>query len=129
MEATFFCNNHSKCTTYKNVDKISLMNTKEQRIQRITNDILDVEDNFKSYKRWIPLRFLGGIATGFVFPFLPMGRNSNELFKNIEYHYAVLISMVGLVAIIIGVYIDQKNRSEKRIRDLRLKRHLLERED
>ena len=77
----------------------------------------------------MPLRFLGGIAMGFVFPFLPMGRNSNELFKNIEYHYAVLISMVGFVAIFIGAFIDQKNRSEKKIRDLRLKRHLIEKED
>lgn len=37
------------------------MNTKEQRIQRVTNDILDVEDDIKRYKKRMPLGFLIGI--------------------------------------------------------------------
>lgn len=105
------------------------MNTKKQRIQHVTNDILDVEDHFKRYKKWIPLRILGGIAMGFVFPFIPFVIGDESLSEIMEYHSAVLISIGGFFAIIIGGYIDQKNRSEKKIRDLRLKRYLLERED
>jgi uncharacterized membrane protein YfcA len=105
------------------------MNTKEQRMQRITNDILDVEDDFIRYKKRMPLGFLVGIAMGFVLPFIPLGLGNESLSERMEYHYAVLISIGGLIVIFIGAYIDQKNRSEKKIRDLRLKRYLLERED
>ena len=79
-------------------------------------------------KKRIPIGILIGIAMSLIFPFLPRKHGRQPLIETWEYSHAVLYIAV-IVAIFYPIsYAMGKEKIEKEIRELKLSKHLLEKE-
>jgi hypothetical protein len=80
-------------------------------------------------KKRIPWAILGGIGFALLFPFLPGRRGRRPMIENWEYHNAVIFSAV-IFAIVYPIgFTMGKNQTEKKLRELKLKKHLIEKEN
>jgi len=77
----------------------------------------------------IPLGILIGIAFSFLFPYLPGSRGRRPMIEAWEYQNAVIFSaIIFIIAYSIG-YLLKKEKLEKKLRELKLKKYLIEKND
>lgn len=104
------------------------MNSKEKRVQEVDSEILGCQHKLDRMEKQIPWAILGGIGFSLVFPFLPGRRGRKPMIENWEYPNAVLFSAI-IFAIIYPIgYSIGKNKTEKKLRELKLKKYLIEKE-
>lgn len=68
---------------------------------------------------------LGLIVLAIIFPFLPGKRGRKPMVENWEYDYALIFVAILFFIIYLITYYWRKEKLEKRIRELKLKQHLL----
>ena len=79
-------------------------------------------------KKQIPIRILIGVIFAFLFPYLPGRSGRRPMIETWEYSNAVIFSAV-IFAIIYSIgYSIGKSKLEKQLRELKLKKHLIEKE-
>jgi len=79
-------------------------------------------------KKRIPLGILIGVVFALLFPYLPGRRGRRPMIETWEYSNAVIFSAV-IFAIVYPIgYVIGKNKLEKKLRELKLKKHLIEKE-
>lgn len=74
------------------------------------------------------MAILGGIGFAILFPFLPGRRGRRPMIENWEYDNAVIFSTIIFVIIYPIAYTMGENQTEKKLRELKLKKHLIEKE-
>lgn len=90
--------------------------------------MLDCRNKLDRMKKRIPLGILMGIVFSFLFPYLPGRRGRRPMIETWDYHNAVIFSAI-IFAIIYPIgYSMGKNKIEKKMRELKLKKHLIEKE-
>ena len=88
----------------------------------------DCQNKLDRMKKRIPLGILICIALAFLFPYLPGRRGRRPMIETWDYNNAVIFSAV-IFAIIYPIgYTIGKNKLEKKLRELKLKKHLFEKE-
>ncbi|MCR8668055.1 hypothetical protein NO995_10205 [Aestuariibaculum sp. M13] len=80
-------------------------------------------------KKRIPLGILIGIGFSFLFPYLPGKHGRRPLIETWDYHNAVIFGAVIFAVIYPIGYSIGKNKLEKKLRGLKLKKHLIEKEN
>lgn len=98
------------------------------KIKSVESEILDCRDRLERMKKRVPLGILTGIGFSLLYPYLPRRHGGKPMIETWNYHGAVLFSAV-IFAIVYSIgYSMGKNKLEKKLRELKLKKHLIERE-
>ncbi|QSS96686.1 hypothetical protein [Psychroflexus sp. ALD_RP9] len=99
---------------------------KNNQIENVDYEIQRCQNKLVRIKKMIPLGILIGIVFSLLFPYLPGRRGRRPMIETWEYQNAVIFSaIIFIVAYLIG-YLFKKDKLEKKIRELKLKRHLIE---
>lgn len=105
------------------------MNDKEEQIRNVESEILNCKNKLGRMKKRIPLAILGGIGFALLFPFMPGLRGRRPMIENWEYDNAVIFSAVIFAIVYPIAYTMGKNQTEKKMRELKLKKHLIEKKN
>ena len=90
--------------------------------------MLDCRNKLDRMKKRIPLGILIGFIFSFLFPYLPGRRGRRPMIETWDYHNAVIFSAI-IFAILYPIgYSMGKNKLEKKLRELKLEKHLIEKE-
>ncbi len=101
------------------------MTETEEKLELVESDILACGSKLQKMKSRVPLAIVVGIIFSFIFPFMPGHRGKEPLAEQWGYQNAVIFSATVLfIAYPIG-YILRKERIEKKLRQLKLKKHLI----
>lgn len=100
----------------------------DKEIENINAEIRNCQDKLKRMQKKIPWGILGGIIFSFLFPFIPGLRGRRPMIENWEYQNAVLFCAIIYIIIYPIGYTKGKNKAEKKLRELKLKKYLIEKE-
>lgn len=99
-----------------------------QKIRNVDSEMSNCQYKLDRIKKRIPFGILIGVVFAFLFPYLPGRRGRRPMIETWEYSNAVIFSAV-IFAIIYPIgYVIGKNKLEKKLRELKLKKHLIEKE-
>ncbi|MGY0393280.1 hypothetical protein ACW5R3_12065 [Bizionia sp. KMM 8389] len=100
----------------------------KDRIKNVESEMLDCRKKLDRMKKRIPLGIILGLGFSLLFPYLPGKRGRSPMIETWEYQNAVLFS-AAFYAITYPIgYSIGKNKLEKKLRELKLKKHLIEKE-
>jgi len=97
-------------------------------IRNVDSEILNCRNKLDKMKKRIPLGIIIGIAFSLLFPYLPGKRGRRPMIETWEYHNAVIFSAIIFIIIYPIGYTMGKSKLEKKLRELKLKKHLTEKE-
>lgn len=100
----------------------------DKEIENINAEIINYQDKLKRMQKKIPWGIFGGFVFSFLFPFIPGRRGRRPMIENWEYQNAVLFCAIIYIIIYPIGYIMGKNKAEKKLRALKLKKYLIEKE-
>lgn len=99
----------------------------KDRIKTINAEMLKCQHKLDRMKKLIPLALLVGIIFSFTLPFIPT-RGRKPMTETWVYTNAVIFSAFLYAIIYPASYIIGKQRLKKKLRELKLEKHLLEKE-
>ncbi|MEP2935742.1 MAG: hypothetical protein ABJM06_14985 [Gilvibacter sp.] len=105
------------------------MSNLDQQTRIVESEILACQTKLQRMKMQIPWVILSGVAFSFIAPFIPRRRSQITFVEEYGYSFAVILFaiMYGIVYLIFfNAVID---KTKKRLRKLKLKKHLLEKEN
>lgn len=105
------------------------MNSKDERIIQVEFEISSCQNKLNNMKKRIPWAILMGVLFALLFPFLPGSRGSRPIIENWEYHHALLFCAIIFVVVYPIAYTIGKTKLEKKLKELKLKKHLIEKEN
>jgi len=100
----------------------------KERIKNVESEMLDCRNKLNQMKKRIPLGILIGIGLSFLFPYLPGRHGERPMIETWGYHNAVIFCAIIITIVYPIGYIIGKNKIEKKLRELKLKKHLIEKE-
>ena len=104
------------------------MDNLNDRIRNVVFEMSDCQNKLDRMKKRIPLGIVIGIVFAFLFPYLPGRRGRRPMIESWEYNNAVIFSAVIFIIIYPIGYQIGKSKLQKKIRELKLKKHLIENE-
>ena len=100
----------------------------DERIKKVDAEMQNNRKRLKAMRKKIPLGIASGIAISFVLPYVP-GRSGNGTpEENWGYLNSVIVFIIIFFIIYLWGYQKQKEKLEKEMRALKLKKHLIEEE-
>ncbi|WP_420574001.1 hypothetical protein [Kordia sp.] len=97
-------------------------------IKNIESEMLECRNALIRMKKRIPLGILACIGFCFIFPYLPGRRGRKPMIETWGYQNAVLFGVVIFPIVCAVCYIMAKSKLEKKLRELKLKKYLAEKE-
>ena len=106
----------------KSIGEINSLEDVKLEISKTKNRLSNLPKN-------IPKEVFMLVGFAVVFPFIPGKRGRKPIIENWEYSHSLIFVSIIFTIIYIITYHWRKDKLEKRARDLKLKQHLLEKEN
>ncbi len=102
--------------------------TIKNKLEQAKNNFDDCSKEIVKLKKKIP--FFIGVVVIFLFfaPYIPGRRGRQPLIEKLEYHEAILFYFVIMAITLSLFYLWKMNKLKKKLRELKLKIHLIEKE-